>query len=97
VNRRERRAYERAARRAGFRVEDVPAYPGHDLACGCTTRVVAPVERSPACPSCGAPAMPPDAAGMLMPTSAPPGSLLTLTHWCPSCGGEHDVLVEVVR
>ncbi len=62
---------------------------GRHLDCGCTTRVLVPVERVATCTGCGAvsPALP----DFPMPTSAPVGSLTSLMWGCAGCGREVEV------
>lgn len=67
--------------------------PGH-ADCGCTMRVLEPVE-SPVCPSCGrVPAM---LAGrrLSMPTQAPVGSVKQLGIGC-GCGADFEAVFVVV-
>lgn len=96
MNRAERRAAERRARRMGLptvSVEPIESLLEHSAHCDCPVRTLDPLVRS--CPACGA-----DIVGgpgaLVLPTLAPVGSVTDVHGWCNNCGQEHDIPMLVL-
>lgn len=79
------------------RVSEFPSELGQHLDCGCHTRHIKPVEKTISCPACGRPSDMLSEEGMPWPTSADPGTLITLETSCTCPAGEYEVLFEVLH
>lgn len=82
---------------ANATVTEFPGTLGEHLDCGCHTRHIKPVEQEVKCPACGRQTDLYGEQGMPFPTSAEPGTLITMATSCVCPAGEFEVLFEVLH